>query len=172
MRTPRNIFLVGPMGAGKSTVGRQLSRTLEKQFIDSDKAIEERTGASISLIFDLEGEEGFRRREQAVIEELTALDDIVLATGGGAVLAEANRSNLMSRGFVVYLSAPVDLLIERTARDRLRPLLRTDDPAARVTELLAERDPIYRQVADAVVHTDRRSARHVVKEIQGFLETM
>lgn len=172
MRTPRNIFLVGPMGAGKSTVGRQLSRALKKQFIDSDKAIEERTGASISLIFDLEGEEGFRRREQAVIEELTALDDIVLATGGGAVLAEVNRSNLMSRGFVVYLSAPVDLLIERTARDRLRPLLRTDDPAARVAELLAERDPIYRQVADAVVHTDRRSARHVVKEIQGFLETM
>lgn len=172
MRTPRNIFLVGPMGAGKSTVGRQLSRALKKQFIDSDKAIEERTGASISLIFDLEGEEGFRRREQAVIEELTALDDIVLATGGGAVLAEVNRSNLMSRGFVVYLSAPVDLLIERTARDRLRPLLRTDDPATRVAELLAERDPIYRQVADAVVHTDRRSARHVVKEIQGFLETM
>ena len=172
MRTPRNIFLVGPMGAGKSTVGRQLSRALKKQFIDSDKAIEERTGASISLIFDLEGEEGFRRREQAVIEELTALDDIVLATGGGAVLAEANRSYLMSRGFVVYLSAPADLLIERTARDRLRPLLRTDDPAARVAELLAERDPIYRQVADVVVHTDRRSARHVVKEIQGFLETM
>jgi len=160
------------MGAGKSTVGRQLSRALKKQFIDSDKAIEERTGASIALIFDLEGEAGFRRREQAVIEELTALDEIVLATGGGAVLAEANRSNLMSRGFVVYLSAPLDLLIERTARDRLRPLLRTTDPAARVAELLAERDPIYRQVADAVVHTDRRSARHVVKEIQGFLETM
>jgi shikimate kinase len=172
MRTPRNIFLVGPMGAGKSTVGRQLSRALKKQFIDSDKAIEERTGASIALIFDLEGEAGFRRREQVVIEELTALDEIVLATGGGAVLAEANRSNLMSRGFVVYLSAPLDLLIERTARDRLRPLLRTTDPAARVAELLAERDPIYRQVADAVVHTDRRSARHVVKEIQGFLETM
>jgi shikimate kinase len=160
------------MGAGKSTVGRQLSRALKKQFIDSDKAIEERTGASIALIFDLEGEAGFRRREQVVIEELTALDEIVLATGGGAVLAEANRSNLMSRGFVVYLSAPLDLLIERTARDRLRPLLRTTDPAARVAELLAERDPIYRQVADAVVHTDRRSARHVVKEIQGFLETM
>jgi shikimate kinase len=166
MQPPRNIFLVGPMGAGKSTVGRQLSRALKKRFVDSDKAIEERTGASISLIFDVEGEDGFRRREQAMIEELTALDEVVLATGGGAVLNEGNRANLMSRGFVVYLCAPVDLLVERTSRDRSRPLLQTDDLASRVEELLKERDPVYRRVADAVVQTDRRSARHVVREIQ------
>ncbi len=172
MSTPRNIFLVGPMGAGKSTVGRQLSRALKKRFIDSDKAIEERTGASIALIFDVEGEEGFRRREHAIIDELTALDDIVLATGGGAVLHEDNRAALRSRGFVVYLSAPLELLVERTARDRSRPLLQTDDPAARVAELLEARDPVYRQVADLVVQTDRRSARHVVREIQNRLETL
>jgi len=172
MPVPPNIFLVGPMGAGKSTVGRQLARTLKKRFIDSDKAIEERTGASISLIFDVEGEDGFRRREQAVIDELSALHDIVLATGGGAVLDETNRANLMSRGFVVYLSAPVDLLVERTARDRSRPLLQTADPQQRVAELLAQRDPLYRDVADAVVRTDRRSARHVVKEIQTRLEAL
>jgi len=169
---PHNIFLIGPMGAGKSTVGRQLSRALKKRFIDSDKAIEERTGASISLIFDVEGEDGFRRRERAMIEELTALDDVILATGGGAVLDEENRAHLMSRGFVVYLHAPVTLLLERTARDRSRPLLQTEDPAARVRELLAERDPVYRTVADTVVETDRRSARHVVREIQTRLEAL
>lgn len=172
MAAPRNIFLVGPMGAGKSTVGRALARALGKRFVDSDKAIEKRTGASIALIFDVEGEAGFRRREQAVIDELTALDDVVLATGGGAVLDEENRARLMSRGFVVYLSAPVELLIERTTRDRSRPLLQTADPATRVRELLAARDPVYRQVADAVVQTDRRSARHVVKEIQSRLEAV
>ena len=172
MLTPRNIFLVGPMGAGKSTVGRQLSKATRKRFLDSDKAIEERTGASISLIFDLEGEEGFRRREQSMIDELTALDEIVLATGGGAVLDESNRANLMSRGFVVYLQAPVDLLVERTSRDRSRPLLQTDDMQSRVSELLTERDPIYRQVADTIVQTDRRSARHVVREIQSRLEKL
>jgi len=172
MAAPRNIFLVGPMGAGKSTVGRALARALGKRFVDSDKAIEKRTGASIALIFDVEGEAGFRRREQAVIDELTALDEVVLATGGGAVLDEENRAHLMSRGFVVYLSAPAELLIERTTRDRSRPLLQTEDPAARVRELLAVRDPVYRQVADAVVQTDRRSARHVVKEIQSRLEAV
>ena len=172
MPVPTNIFLVGPMGAGKSTVGRQLARALKKRFIDSDKAIEERTGASIALIFDVEGEEGFRKREQAMIDELSALDGIVLATGGGAVLGETNRANLMSRGYVVYLSAPVELLVERTARDRSRPLLQTADPARRVSELLAERDPLYRDVADTVVQTDRRSARHVVKEIQKRLEAL
>jgi shikimate kinase len=172
MVTPQNIFLVGPMGAGKSTVGRQLSRALKKRFVDSDKAIEERTGASIALIFDVEGEEGFRRREQTMLDELTLLSDIVLATGGGAVLREDNRANLMSRGYVVYLSAPVDLLVERTTRDRSRPLLQTGDPATRVADLLALRDPLYRQVADTVVQTDRRSARHVVKEIQNRLEAL
>ncbi len=168
--TPHNIFLVGPMGAGKSTVGRQLGKTLKKQFVDCDKEIEKRTGASISLIFDLEGEAGFRKREQRMIDELTAGEHIVLATGGGAVLDEQNRARLMSRGFVVYLNAPLDLLIERTSRDRARPLLQTDDPKTRIAELLEARDPLYRKVADTVVETDRRSARYVVKEIQQRLD--
>lgn len=173
MRTPRNIFLVGPMGAGKSTVGRQLSKVLKKEFLDSDKAIEERTGVNISLIFELEGEEGFRKREQAMIDALTQRDDIVLATGGGAVLNEENRAHLMSRGFVVYLNAPAELLVERTSRDKNRPLLQqTDDPSERIAELLALRDPLYRQVADVVVATGRRSARYVVKEIQKELEQL
>lgn len=172
MRTPRNIFLVGPMGAGKSTVGRQLSKALKKDFLDSDKAIEERTGANISLIFELEGEEGFRKREQKMIDTLTQLDNIVLATGGGVVLSEENRACLMSRGFVVYLNAPVELLVERTSRDRNRPLLQTEDPETRIAQLMAQREPLYRQVADAVVATGRRSARYVVKEIQKQLEQL
>ena len=172
MRTPRNIFLVGPMGAGKSTVGRQLGKTLKKEFLDCDKAIEERTGANISLIFELEGEEGFRKREQAMLHELTERDDIVLATGGGAVLSEENRARLMSRGFVIYLDAPVELLIERTSRDRNRPLLQTDDPAKRIEEIMSVREPLYRQVADAVVQTGRRSARYVVKDIQRHLDAL
>jgi len=170
--TPNNIFLVGPMGAGKSTVGRQLGKSLKKQFIDCDKEIEKRTGASISLIFDVEGESGFRQREQQILDELTKRDDLVLATGGGAVLDELNRSRLMSRGFVVYLNAPLDLLIERTSRDKTRPLLQTENPKQRIIELLEQRDPLYRQVADTIVETNRRSARHVVKEIQERLDNL
>ena len=172
MSTPNNIFLVGPMGAGKSTVGRQLGKTLKKQFIDCDKELENRTGASISLIFDVEGESGFRKREQQILDELTERNDLVLATGGGAVLDELNRSRLMSRGFVVYLNAPLDLLIERTSRDKSRPLLQTENPQHRISELLKQRDPLYRQVADTVVETNRRSARHVVKEIQERLDNL
>lgn len=172
MSTPNNIFLVGPMGAGKSTVGRQLGKSLKKQFIDCDKEIEKRTGASISLIFDVEGESGFRKREQQILDELTERDDLVLATGGGAVLDELNRSRLMSRGFVVYLNAPLDLLIERTSRDKTRPLLQTENPRQRISELLEQRDPLYRQVADTIVETNRRSARHVVKEIQERLDDL
>ena len=172
MRTPRNIFLVGPMGAGKSTVGRQLSKALKKDFLDSDKAIEERTGANIALIFELEGEEGFRKRERKMIDDLTQRDNVVLATGGGAVLSEENRAWLMSRGFVVYLNAPVELLVERTSRDKNRPLLQTEDPRESITQLMSEREPLYRQVADAVVATGRRSARYVVKEIQKQLEQL
>lgn len=172
MPIPRNIFLVGLMGAGKSTVGRQLGKSLKKDFVDCDKAIEERTGVNISLIFELEGEEGFRKREQAMLDDLTQRDNIVLATGGGAVLSEQNRAFLMSRGFVVFLNAPVELLVERTARDRNRPLLQTEDPAARIAALLEAREPLYQQVADTVVATGRRSARYVVKEIQRRLEQL
>jgi shikimate kinase len=165
MKVPNNIFLVGPMGAGKSTVGRQLAKTLNMEFVDCDREIEDRTGVTIAVIFELEGEEGFRKRECAMIEQLTERDGIVLATGGGAVLGEENRSRLRTRGFAIYLNAPIELLLERTARDKHRPLLQTDDPRARLTALAAEREPLYQQVADMVVKTDRRTARHVVKEI-------
>ena len=165
MKVPNNIFLVGPMGAGKSTVGRQLAKTLNMEFVDCDREIEDRTGVTIAVIFELEGEEGFRKRECAMIEQLTERDGIVLATGGGAVLNEENRSRLRTRGFAIYLNAPIELLLERTARDKQRPLLQTDDPRAMLTALAAEREPLYQQVADMVVKTDRRTARHVVKEI-------
>ena len=165
MKVPNNIFLVGPMGAGKSTVGRQLAKSLNMEFVDCDREIEERTGVTIAIIFEVEGEEGFRKRERAMIEQLTERDGIVLATGGGVVLDEANRSRLRTRGFAIYLNAPIDLLVERTARDRQRPLLQIDDPKAKLVDLVTERDPLYQQVADMVVKTDRRTARHVVKEI-------
>lgn len=162
---PENIFLVGPMGAGKTTIGRQLAKALHLEFLDSDHEIEGRTGANIPLIFDLEGEAGFRRREQAVIDELTRHSGIVLATGGGAVLDPENRRHLSQRGRVIYLRAAVDKLAERTARDRNRPLLQTDDPHARLENLMAVRDPLYREVADLIIETGGRTVRQVVKEI-------
>jgi len=140
-----NVFLVGPMGAGKTTIGRQLSELLRQEFIDSDHEIEARTGANIPWIFDVEGEEGFRQREEAVIDLLTRRQGIVLATGGGAVMREANRRHLHERGVVVYLLTPVSVQLERTARDRNRPLLQTPDPGARLAELMALRDPLYRE---------------------------
>ncbi len=158
------------MGAGKSTIGRQLSTVLKKEFKDSDHEIIARTGASIPLIFEIEGEEGFRKREAAMIDELTQLDDIVLATGGGAVLREENRQRLKERGVVIYLFASLDQLYERTSRDRNRPLLQTENPRGRLEELMTQRDPFYREVADMVVHTDDRSIKSVVKEILVRLE--
>ena len=172
MKVPENLYLIGAMGAGKSTVGRALAKTVGKDFLDSDREIETQTGASISLIFELEGEEGFRRREQSMIEQLTERDNLVLATGGGVVLSEANRARLMARGFCVYLDAPIELLVERTRRDRKRPLLAEGDPRQRLTSILEERDPLYRMVADMVVKTDRRTARHVVREIQRRLSEL
>lgn len=172
MKVPNNIFLVGPMGAGKSTVGRQLAKSLNMEFVDCDREIEDRTGVSISIIFDVEGEEGFRKRERAMIEQLTERDGIVLATGGGAVLDEENRARLRTRGFAIYLNAPIDLLLERTARDKHRPLLQTEDPKGKLMALAEEREPLYQQVADMVVKTDRRTARHVVKEIVRRLEEL
>lgn len=160
-----SIVLVGPMGAGKSTIGRQLSNSLKKDFKDSDHEIVARTGASIPLIFEIEGEEGFRKREAAMIDELSQMGDIVLATGGGAVLREENRKHLKERGVVIYLYASVDQLFERTSRDRNRPLLQTENPRQKLEDLMEQRDPLYREVADIVVHTDDRSIRSVVKEI-------
>lgn len=161
-----NIFLVGPMGAGKTTIGRQLAEDLRKEFYDSDQVIEERAGADISWIFDVEGEDGFRARERKVIKELCALDNIVLATGGGAILAEQNRKHLRKGGIVVYLMATISQQVERTRRDQKRPLLRNAaDPRAKLTELMEVRDPLYREIADHVVMTSRRSPRAVSNEI-------
>lgn len=165
MKNQTNIFLVGPMGAGKTTIGRQLAEALGKEFVDSDHEIEARTGASIPWIFDVEGEEGFRKREASVIDELTQRNNIVLATGGGAVLDEANRRHLRNRGTVIYLAADVDHLLRRTRHDRNRPLLQTDDPRARLEELMRIRDPLYREVADIVLQTDQSSVRHAVERI-------
>lgn len=170
--TGKSIFLVGPMGSGKTTIGRQLANALKKEFRDSDHEIVKRTGASIPLIFDIEGEEGFRLRERSVIDDLTRQENLVLATGGGAVLSEENRRYLSERGTVVYLFATVNQLLKRTRRDRNRPLLQTEDPRARIEALMKERDPLYRSVADTIVYTDDRSVRSVVKELLMRLEDL
>lgn len=160
-----NIFLIGPMGTGKSTIGRQIASLLRLDFVDSDHEIQNRTGVDIPTIFDFEGEEGFRRREKAVIDELTHKEGQVLATGGGSVLDPENRRNLSSRGFVIYLYCGVDQQYQRTMRDRNRPLLQTDDPLGRLGTLMDQRDPLYRTTADLVVTTENRSASSVAKEI-------
>lgn len=161
-----SVFLVGPMGAGKSAVGRQLARSLGRRFVDLDAEIEDRTGVDIGFIFEKEGEPGFRRREAALLDELTQLPDVVLATGGGAVMDAANQAALSSRGIVVYLEASVKQQLERTRMSRHRPLLQTGDPAARLTELMAVREPVYRLLARLVVATDGRRVRDVAQEIR------
>jgi len=165
VKPAQNIFLVGPMGVGKTTIGRQLAQLLHYPFIDSDREIEQRTGASIPWIFDMEGEEGFRRREQAVIDELTSQNGIVLATGGGAVIQEANRHCLKSRGIVVYLKAQVDELLARTRNDKNRPLLQTDNPRERLQSLIEQREPWYLEVADIVFDTQKQNTRNAAKEL-------
>ena len=165
MRQQGNIFLVGPMGAGKSTIGRQLAKELGLRFVDSDQEIEKQTGASIPLIFELEGEAGFRLREKAVMAELTQHQDIVLATGGGAVLDRDNRRYLAGRGLVVYLYASVDEQLRRTRHDNHRPLLQTADPRGRLEALFSLRDPLYREVADLIVASDGQTPRVIVQQI-------
>lgn len=153
------------MGAGKTTIGRNLANQLGLEFTDSDQEIQARTGVDIPTIFEYEGEEGFRDREQTVIDDLTQLDQRVLATGGGAVLRPANRQNLSARGIVVYLECSPEQQYERTYRDRKRPLIQTEDPLGRLRELMAEREPLYRETADYVVSTEGRSASAAVREI-------
>ena len=165
----QNLFLIGPMGAGKSAVGRQLARLLHLDFIDSDDEIEARTGVDIAFIFEKEGEAGFRKREAAVIDELSLRTGVVLATGGGAVIEPANRSVLGARGYVVYLRTSVDQQVARTRKGRERPLLENTDPRETLERLMVEREPMYLEIADLVVDTDGRKVRDVAKEIFGKL---
>jgi shikimate kinase len=156
-----SVFLIGPMGAGKSAVGKALARRLGYAFLDSDSEIERRTGVDIAYIFEREGEAGFRAREREVIAELTRCPDTVLATGGGAVLLAENRADLAARGFVVFLEASVERQLERTRFDRRRPLLATGDRRTRLEELIAIREPLYRSIAAYCVSTDGRRVAYV-----------
>lgn len=165
MKMAGNFFLIGLMGAGKTTVGRALARLTNKQFYDSDHEIESRTGVRIPLIFEIEGEAGFRQRETDAIAELTAKQNIILATGGGAVLNEQNRQYLKQRGHVIYLRATPHELYLRTCHDKNRPLLQTSDPKSKLEELFNIRDPIYQALADVVVDTGRQSVQKLAHQI-------
>src|SRR5699024_3478781 len=165
-----SIFLIGPMGAGKSTLGRYLGQVLGRPFYDSDKEIVERTGADIPWIFDVEGEEGFRRREEAVIDDLTSLPGIVLATGGGAVMRAINREHLHERGLVFYLHTPVEVQLARTQHDKNRPLLQTDNPKQVLQELMELRHPLYQGTAHHVISTASGNLRRVAEQVLAKLE--
>lgn len=170
MNAKHNIYLVGMPGAGKTTIGRQLARRLQRTFVDADHEIESRTGVRIPLIFDIEGEQGFRERESKVIADLAADTNLVVATGGGAVLRPANRFALKQSGTVVYLQAAPRLLFERTRLDPNRPLLQVANPMQKIEELYALRDPLYREVADIVVNSLGGSISHLVKQLERELQ--
>lgn len=164
-----NIFLVGPMGVGKSTIGKKLAKKLGKKFVDSDREVEKRTGAAIRLIFDLEGEQGFRERESKLVDELTQDNGIVLATGGGVVLSAANRDLLTSRGTVVYLLASPELLVKRTSHDHNRPLLDTTDRLGKIRTLLNERQSLYEEIADLSLTVDKMAIKEIIEKIADFI---
>ncbi|HTQ01540.1 MAG TPA: shikimate kinase [Casimicrobiaceae bacterium] len=161
-----NLFLVGLPGAGKSTLGRQLARRLHKHFVDADTELEQRLGVSIPTIFEIEGEAGFRDREEAVLADLTALAEIVLSTGGGAVLRPNNRARLKENGTVIYLHAEPATLYARIRHSRNRPLLQTADPLARLGELYRQRDALYRETATFVVESDRGEVMRLVRRFE------
>jgi shikimate kinase len=165
MTEKRNIFLIGPMGAGKSTIGRHLAEQLHLEFFDSDQEIEKRTGADIAWVFDIEGEEGFRERERDVISDLSEKQGIVLATGGGSIINKEVRNKLSARGIVVYLKTTIEKQVARTQRDKRRPLLQKDDPEQVLRNLADERNPMYEDVCDYVIDTDDQSARNVANKI-------
>ncbi len=169
MNKRKNLFLVGPMGAGKSAVGRHLARLLHLEFVDSDEEIETRTGVDIPFIFEKEGEEGFRKREVKVIDELSQREGVVLATGGGAIADPESRSRLGARGFVVYLHTSVKQQLERTQRRNKRPLLENGDKEKVLRELMEERDPLYREISDLIIETDGRRVQTVAREIHDAL---
>jgi shikimate kinase len=165
MTRSENIYLVGLMGAGKTTIGRHLAKSLSVPFYDSDKAIEESTGVDIPTIFEFEGEEGFRDREQKMIQQMTQLEGIVLATGGGTILREENRRLLKENGFIVYLQCSVERILERTRRDTQRPLLKADNPRERIEDLFRQREPLYLSCADLIVDTGVMQSKAVVTQI-------
>ncbi|RDE51124.1 MAG: shikimate kinase [Candidatus Accumulibacter meliphilus] len=166
----RNVYLVGLMGAGKTTIAKVLAKRLAYQFVDSDHEIASRTGVSLPTIFEIEGEEGFRKREAQVIEDLSSLRGRVVATGGGAVLRAENRASLQGSGLVIYLNVPLQTLCERTRHDKNRPLLRVSDPLRKLKELHQQRDPLYRSIADVVVSGSRISAQSVLQLLLKKLE--
>jgi shikimate kinase len=170
MNVAGNLFLIGLMGAGKTTVGKILAKRLHWPFFDSDHEIEARTGVRIPIIFEIEGEEGFRNREVETIAELVSMRNVVLATGGGAVLRAENQRALKENGTVIYLRANVDDLYERTKHDRNRPLLQTADPKAKLQALFEQRDPIYRQLADVVIDTSRQNVNSLVAQLERKLQ--
>lgn len=165
MSLPKRVVLVGPMGAGKSTIGRLLAKELGYRFLDSDRIIEERCGANIPWIFDVEGEDGFRQRETSMLDELSNEVGTVLATGGGAVMRAENHGLLKKNAVVVYLKTSIDQQVERTRKDRNRPLLQNEDPEGVLRRLFAIRDPLYTELADIVMFTDRKSPRLVVRQL-------
>ena len=170
MAEQRNIFLIGPMGAGKSTIGRHLAQMLHLDFHDSDAEIEKKTGADIAWVFDVEGEEGFRNRERDMVDELTQKHGIVLATGGGAVILGENRTHLSARGIVVYLKTSVSKQLARTLKDKRRPLLQTEDPHSVLQNLAEKRNVLYDEVADYTIETDDQSAKVVASQIIALLD--
>jgi shikimate kinase len=167
----RNLILIGPMGAGKTTVGKQLAKQFGMDFVDSDHEIEERTGVSITTIFDIEGEEGFRKRETRMLKDLCERENIVMATGGGAILSEENRKMLRRAGTVIYLNASLDAQVNRTRNRKSRPLLTEDDPREQLRELMTVREPLYRQEADVIVESGDRSVSNVTREIVQKLDS-
>ena len=166
MSKANNIFLIGPMGAGKTTIGRQLAKKIAHEFYDSDHEIEQRTGADIPLIFEIEGEEGFRKRESQVITELVAKENIVLSTGGGAVLKQENRQVLKDNGLIVYLKSSPEKLFKRTENDKRRPLLESDDRMKQIEKILSEREPLYIELADEIVETTTMTIKKIIHKLQ------
>ncbi len=164
-----NIFLIGLMAAGKTTIGRQLAQILNLQFYDSDLEITQKTGASVNTIFAVEGETGFRDREESMIEQLTKKQGIVLATGGGAILRPNNRQALKQNGIVIYLHTSVDTILERTKHDKTRPLLQVANPRAKLEPLYQARDPLYRSIADMIISTENGQVIDIIKDIKQAL---
>ncbi len=172
MKTKNNIFLIGPMGAGKTSIGRYLAKHLHKDFYDSDEEIEKKMGVSLSWIFDLEGMEGYRQREIKIVDELSQLTNIVLSTGGGCVETPEIRDYLKSRGVVIYMEVSLDTQLDRLKHDKKRPLLQGENPQEVLQHLWDTREPIYEEIADFIVVTDNRSMREICDDIMRWLKTI